>query len=108
VIEALRYALGNHSADPSRRIGVLLPCNSPWEVAGLCPFVRHGTYPVSPMLADLPGSLAEIPRVWDWIMDNPRRLDPVDVAAWDGLDHWFETTDRELEARLGRDVGGVR
>ena len=71
VIEALRYALGYHSADRSRRIGVLLPCNSPWELAGLWPFVRHGTYPVSPMLADLRRSLAEIPRGWDWIMDNP-------------------------------------
>jgi hypothetical protein len=48
VIEALRYALAYHSADPSRRIGVLLPSNSPWELASLCPFV-HGVYTVSPM-----------------------------------------------------------
>jgi hypothetical protein len=107
VIEALRYALGYHCADTSRRIGVLLPSNSPWELAGLCPFVQQGVYPVSPILADLPGSLAEIPGGWDWVVDNPRRHDPVHVAAWDGLDRWFETTDRELEARLGRGVIGV-
>src|SRR5215831_6067617 len=106
VIEALRYALGYHSADASRQIGVLLPDNSPWELASLCPFV-DGVYPVSPMLADLPGSLAEVPRDWDWIMDNPRRHDSVHVAAWDGLDRWFETTDRALAARLGRGTIGV-
>ena len=106
VVEALRYALAYHSADPSRRIGVLLPSNSPLELASLCPFV-HGVYPVSPMLTDLPGSLVEVPRGWDWIVDNPRRHDPVHVAAWDGLDRYFDTTDRELEARLGRGVIGV-
>jgi hypothetical protein len=29
VTEALRYALAYHAADSSRRIGVLLPSNSP-------------------------------------------------------------------------------
>jgi hypothetical protein len=56
VIEALRYALAYHAANPSREIGVLLPSNSPWELAAFCPFV-HGVYPVSPRLSDLPGSL---------------------------------------------------
>jgi hypothetical protein len=106
VIEALRYALAYHSPDPTRRIGVLLPDNSPWELASRCPFV-DGVYPVSPMLADLPGSLAQVPRVWDWIFDNPRRHDPGHVAAWDGLDRWFATTDRELQARLGRGTIGL-
>jgi hypothetical protein len=106
VIEALRYALAYHAAEPSRRIGVLLPSNSPWELAALCPFV-HGVYPVSPMLGDLPGSLAEVPRRWDWIVDNPRRHDPAHIAAWNGLDRYFATTDRELEARRGRSVIGV-
>src|SRR5215831_16224339 len=41
VIEALRYALAHHAADPSREIGLLLPSNSPWELAPVCPFV-HG------------------------------------------------------------------
>jgi hypothetical protein len=106
VIEALRYALAYHSADQSRRIGVLLPSNSPWELALLCPFV-HGVYPVSPMVADLPGSLAEVARGWDWIVDNPRLHDSVHVAAWDGLDRYFETTDRELVAQLGRGLIGI-
>jgi hypothetical protein len=106
VIEALRYALAYNSPDPTRQVGVLLPDNSPWELATLCPFV-HSVHPVSPMLADLPGSLAEVPPEWDWIMDNPRRHDPVHVAAWDGLDRWFETTARELEARVGRGTIGV-
>jgi hypothetical protein len=106
VIEALRYALAYHAADPTQEIGVLLPANSPWELASLCPFV-HGVYPVSPELSELPGSLEEVPRAWDWIVDNPRRHDPVHVAAWDGLDRWFETTDRELSARRGRSVIGA-
>ena len=106
VIEALRYALAYHAADRPREIGVLLPSNSPWELAVFCPFV-HGVYPVSPRLSDLTGSLAEVPRAWDWIVDNPRRDDPVHVAAWDGLDRYFATTDRELEARRGRGVIGA-
>src|SRR5262249_20817480 len=64
VIEALRYALAYHAADPSREIGVLLPSNSPWELAAFCPFV-HGVYAVSPRLSDLPGSLEGVPRAWD-------------------------------------------
>ena len=59
------------------------------------------------MVADLPDSLKEVPRGWDWVCDNPRRHDPVHVAAWDGLDRWFAVTDRQLEARLGRGVIGV-
>src|SRR5262245_29699887 len=94
------------SPKPSRRIGVLLPSDSPLELATPCPFVR-GAHRVSPMLADLPGSLAEAPHEWDWIVDNQRRHDPVHVAAWDGLDPYVETTDRELEARLGRGTIGV-
>src|SRR6266498_971408 len=106
VIELLRHALGYHAADPSRRIGVLLPANSPRELTDLCPFV-DAVYPVSPMLDDLPDSLAQVPRDWDWIVDNPRRYDPTHVAAWNGLDRFFETTERVLRARRGRAVIGV-
>jgi hypothetical protein len=106
VVELLRYALGYHEADPSRRVSVLLPANSPRELAALCPFV-DGVYPVSPTLGDLPDSLREVPVEWDWIMDNPRRHDPTHVAAWDGLDRWFAATDRLLRARGGRGTIGV-
>jgi hypothetical protein len=106
VVELLRYALGYHAADPSRRIGVLLPANAPRELADLCPFV-DAVYPVSPRLDDLPASLAQVPRDWDWIVDNPRRYDPTHVAAWDGLDRFFAATERALRARRGRTVIGV-
>jgi hypothetical protein len=106
VIELLRYALGYHSADPSRRIGVLLPANSPRELVALCPFV-DAAYPVSPRLVDLPQSLRDVPAEWDWIVDNPRRHDRIHVAAWDGLDRFFATTDRLLQARCGRGIIGV-
>ncbi len=106
VVELLRYALGYHAADPSRRIGVLLPANAPRELADLCPFV-DAVYPVSPRLHDLPASLAQVPRDWDWIVDNPRRYDPTHVAAWDGLDRFFAATERALRARRGRTVIGV-
>jgi hypothetical protein len=107
VIELLRYALGYHVADPSRRIGVLLPDNSPRELVGLCPFV-DAVYPVSPSeVEDVPASLAQVPREWDWIVDNPRRYDPVHAAAWDRLDRWFEATEQVLRARRGRTAIGV-
>jgi len=106
VVELLRYASGYHAADPSRRIGVLLPDNSPRELVDLCPFV-DAVYPVSPMLGDLPDSVAQVPRDWDCVVDNPRRYDPTHVAAWDGLDRWFEATERVLRARHGRAAIGV-
>jgi hypothetical protein len=46
-VEALRYALGYHRADPSLRITVLLAHNTATEVAGLCPFVEAAC-PVAP------------------------------------------------------------
>ncbi|MFC0543084.1 hypothetical protein [Kutzneria chonburiensis] len=38
-IEALHYANGYHTADPSRRIGVVLNANTPAELATWCPFI---------------------------------------------------------------------
>jgi hypothetical protein len=57
------------------RIGVLLPANSPCELAGLCPFIEV-VYPASPMLAELPGSLEHVPREWDWIVENRAATTP--------------------------------
>jgi hypothetical protein len=107
VVELLRYALGYHAADSSRRIGVLLPDNSPRELVDLCGFV-DSVYPVSPSpIEDVPASLAQVPREWDWIVDNPRRYDPVHAAAWDRLDRWFEATEQVLRARHGRTAIGI-
>ncbi len=76
-IEALRYSLGYHRADPSLRIAVLLAHNTPTELAGLCPFIE-AVHPVAlpAELAEEPylvRALAHVPRQWDWIVDNPRR-----------------------------------
>jgi hypothetical protein len=107
VIELLRYALGYHAADRSRRIAVLLPDNSPRELADLCPFI-DAVYPVTPSpIEDVRASLAQVPREWDWIVDNPRRYDPVHVAAFDRLDRWFEATEQVLQAGRGRTAIGV-
>ena len=39
LIEALRYALGYHMADPERRISLVVNSQSPTELVELCPFV---------------------------------------------------------------------
>src|SRR5918992_6175513 len=75
-IEALRYCLGYHRADPSLQISLLLNGATPAELADLCPFVRR-TYLVRftgflDEVSDPESALRPVPRDWDYVVDDHR------------------------------------
>ena len=104
-IEALHHALAVHTAEPSRQVSVLLNAATATELAGCCPFLS-AVYPVrAPFLQPAPGaagSLAAVPREWDWILDDPRRHQPVQLEMFPGMRDHYAASDRLLTARLGR------
>ncbi len=110
-VEALRYALGYHRADPSLRITVLLAHNTPTELAGLCPYVAAACPVALPAaLAEEPElvrAIAEVPRHWDWIVDNPRRHSAAHMAMFPNFARFFAVADRHLHARRGHATIGV-
>jgi hypothetical protein len=110
-IEALRYALGYHRADPSLRIAVLLAHNTPTELAALCPFVEAACPVALPAALagepELVQAIAAVPRRWDWIVDNPRRHSAAHMALFPNFARLYAVTDRYLHARRGHSTIGV-
>lgn len=109
-IEALHHALALHRADPTRELSVLLNAATPTELAGCCPFVA-ATYPVRASFVepavDVDRSLDHVPRNWDRILDDPRRHQDFQVAAFAGMRDHYAASDRRFVARLGRGPLGV-
>jgi hypothetical protein len=111
VIEALRYALGYHRADPDLRIGLVLNGSAPTELAGLVPYVE-AAYAVGAGLDFLHGgdarqALAHIPREWDWVVDDARRDHPGLRAAFPGLAAYYAAADMHFLATMGRGLAGA-
>jgi hypothetical protein len=111
VIEALHYCLGHHKANPGSRLSVLLNALAPTELARLCPFVE-AVYPV-----ELPGypvdtsglsetdclaALRDVPREWDYVVDNPRRRVEAHLRAVPGFARYYEASDRHFRVRKAR------
>lgn len=109
-IEALHHALALHRADPTRALSVLLNAATPTELAECCPFVT-ATYPVrAPFVEPAPDagrSLGHVPRHWDWILDDPRRDQDFQLAAFAGMRDHYAAADRRFAARSGRGPLGV-
>ena len=84
-VEAVHYCLGHYLADPSREICVALNAATPVEVTGLCPLVSQ-TYAVDhPLLDPCPDSAvrqSRIPPQWHWVLDDPRRRQPLQLAMF--------------------------
>jgi hypothetical protein len=104
-IEALHHALALHRADPSRKLSVLLNAATPTELAACCPFIT-ATYPVRARFVepdpDADRSLRDIPRTWDWVLDDPRRHQDFQLAMFAGMRDHYAASDRRFNARLGR------
>ncbi len=104
-IEALHYCLGHHVADPSREIAVALNAATAVELAGFCPFVAH-TYPIEhPLLEtcrDSGARQAGIPEQWDWVLDDFRRHQDVQLQMFPGLRDYYRASDERLHAVRGR------
>jgi hypothetical protein len=109
-VEALHYCLGHHLAHPEREISVVLNAASAVELAGFCPFVSEAFAVDHPLLRPCPDSAARqaaIPRRWDWVLDDHRRHQQVQLELFPGLRDYYLTSDRLLAATEGRTVVGA-
>ena len=109
-VEALHYCLGHHLAHPEREISVVLNAASAVELAGFCPFVFEAFAVDHPLLEPCPDSAARqaaLPRRWDWVLDDHRRHQQVQLELFPGLRDYYLTSDRLLTATEGRTVVGA-
>ena len=109
-VEALHYCLGHHLADPERAISVVLNAASAVELAGFCSFVSEAFAVDHPLLEPCPDSAARqaaIPRRWDWVLDDHRRHQQLQLELFPGLRDYYLTSDRLLTATHGRTVVGA-
>jgi hypothetical protein len=106
-VEALHYGLGHHRADPTLRVSLALNAATAHELAAFCPFV-DAVYPIDhPFVEacdDSDARLAGLPRTWDWVVDDFRRRQDVQLAAFAGMRDYYEASDRHLVAQQGRSV----
>lgn len=74
-IEALHYAFGYHRADPDLQIDLACHADTPYELAELCPYIQN-VYPIAVDLLDpqydAAEALAQLPREFDWVVDDNR------------------------------------
>ena len=108
-IEGLRYALGHQAADPDLKVSLLLNAATPTELARCCPFLdRVFAIPYTSFVhaqGDPAASLADVPRSWDYVVENHRVRDPAhDVFA--GFRAFFDAAARHFEPRSPRGVVG--
>jgi hypothetical protein len=109
-VEALRYCLGYHRADPSLRISLLLNGATAVELADLCPFVER-TYPVAftgfhDGSSDPAPALRAVPRDWDYVVDDHRGHEPQQLATFAGLRRFYEASAAHFRARLFHGTAG--
>ena len=106
-VEALHYCLGHYLADPSREVCVALNAATPVEIAGFCPFVSQTfavDHPLLDSCRDSATRQSEIPRRWDWVLDDFRRRQALQLGMFPGLRDYYSTSDRLLTASRGRTV----
>ena len=105
-VEALHYAHGHHVAAPELELSVALNAATAVELARFCPFVERAYAIDHPLLEPCPDSaarLAELPREWDWIADDPRRWQDVQLAMFPGLRDYYAASDEHLHGALRAD-----
>ncbi len=86
-VEALHYAHGHKVAAPGLEVSVALNAATAVELARFCPFVERAyaiDHPLLEPCAESAARLAEIPRDWDGIADDPRRWQDVQLATVPG------------------------
>jgi len=108
-IEALHYCLGHHLADPAREVSVVLNAAGAVELAGFCPFVSNVHAVDHPLLEPCPDSAARqagIPRRWEWVVEDFRRGQDIQLAMFPGLRDYYLASDRLLTATRARTYVG--
>lgn len=104
-VEALRYCAGYRHANPGMRIGLALNGRTPVELGRMCAAV-DAVYPIQ---HDFPGNnidpapaLASVPRDWDWVIEDSRRIMPEQRAAFPGVARYHDVAGQHYRPRLGR------
>jgi hypothetical protein len=103
-IEAMRYALGYQAADPSLCVSLLLSGATPVELAEGCRFLDT-VYGVpftsfAEVVGDPAAALADVPRAWDYVVDNFRAHCP-DHEQFAGFRAFFNASWQHFEPRVG-------
>lgn len=109
-IEALHHCLALHEADPTAEIGVVLSARTPAELASCCPFVTHAYAVDAPFLEPAPdalASIAHIPREWDWVVSDARRVQDVQLTMFPGMRDHYEASDSWFVTDVGRSLTGA-
>jgi hypothetical protein len=104
---ALHYCLGHYAADPTREVAVALNGATAVELAGYCRFVSRVyavDHPLLERCADSAARQALIPTQWDWVLDDFRRRQDFQLAAFPGLRDYYSASDLLLTATRGRTV----
>lgn len=104
-IEALRYCLGYKAANPDLRVSVLLNEATPVELGRCCPFVDQVyAVPYRNFLepdGDPAAALADVPREWDWVIDNHREMQEGHNAIR-GFRAFYDAARTHFQPRRGR------
>ena len=108
-IEALRYCLGYHLADPSLKVSVALNAATPVELAACCPFVDE-SYAVGytdflGRAGDPDAALADVPREWDYVLDDERSRQPAQLE-FAGVRSYYQAAHRHFTARIHHGTAG--
>jgi hypothetical protein len=109
VIEALHHCRALHRADPSREISLMLNAAAPTELTRLCPLVAETFAIAAPFVEAAPDaeqSLQAVPRVWDRVLDDPRRHQAIQLEMFAGMRDHYAASDRRFTAREARGVLG--
>jgi hypothetical protein len=110
-VEALHYCLGYHAADPEREIAVALNAATATRLADFCPFVSSVyaiAHPFGMGCTDSRSRLANVPRRWDWVVDDARRGQAFQLRQFRGMGDYYAASDEHLIATRGRTVAGAR
>jgi hypothetical protein len=104
-VEALHYCLGHHAAIPEARISVALNAATAVELAGFCPFIADAyaiDHPLLEPCADSAARQTVVPEDWDWVLDDFRRHQAIQLEMFPGLRDYYRASDARLRAAHGR------
>ncbi|WP_370326661.1 hypothetical protein [Euzebya sp.] len=108
VVEALRYAAGHRAANPDAHIGLVLNAASPSEMATWAGTVDEVfTIPLYEGVEAMAGAAAGIPAEWDYVLDDLRRTNPVQLDVVPGFADWWPIADAHFEAAEHRGYCGI-
>jgi hypothetical protein len=109
-VEALRYCLGYHAADPELDVSLLLNGATATELGSCAPFLRE-TYAVDYVdflgrFGDPDAALGPVPRDWDYVLDDYRSRQPDQLAFAPGLRAYYQAAHRHFRARVHHGTAG--